>query len=322
MRNGLILTFLVLAAVVASAQGTSPTPWENSQYRVKATVPAGWTSTLKEPKARGSWIELGAFAESRSEGKMSLSVQASRFRDADEMIRWQREQFEKDAGLAVLRDEVRPGSRTRPKGVLFEYTYQHGGKPRHAVAVYWLHRDRRYRVYAAVREVGWKTIAGDVRAFVKSVGFTSRAYAKSPQNFTDEPMNFRLYYPEGWTIKLPVSGPRVMFTSEKQGVRVWVYADESAGTLKKDWGLLLSGLEEGDAKVLTKKNPERHPDLGVEVGIVEYTKQKGTALVRYRESCLTHRGRFYRIVLAAASTAFKSGLSDYERMVKSISFMK
>lgn len=322
MRNGLILTVLVMLTAAAAAQGTAATPWENTKYRVKATVPAGWTTTQKQAKARGSWVDLAVFAESRSQVKLTLSVQASQFRDADEMIKWQRAKFEKDSGLAVLRDEVRPGSKTRPKGVLFEYTYQHGGKPQHAVAVYWVHRDRRYRVYATVREVGWKTAAGDIRDFVKSVTFTSRAYSKAPQNYTDLPRNFRLYFPEGWTIKLPETGPRVMFTSQKQGVSVWVYAGESAGNLKKDWNLHLQSLEEGDAKVLTKKKPDRHPDLGVEVGVVEYTKQKGEVLYRYRETALTHRGRFYRVVLAAADTAFKRGLSDYERMVKSIAFIK
>jgi len=326
MRNvAIVLVLLLLAAVVSGQDGASKasgTEWENSSYRVKAKVPAGWTQTRKEPKSRGSWVELAAFGEARSRATLTLSVQASRFPDADAMIKWQREQFEKDSTLAVLRDEVRPATKRRPKGILFEYTYQHGGKPQHAVAVYWIHRERRYRVYATVREVGWKTVATDIKNVVKSVEFTSRAYRKEIHNYTDEARNFRMYFPEGWTVKLPAAGPRVIFTGKKRGVSVWVYAASSTGKLSSDWTRHLRSLDAGGATIGKKTEPARHSALGVEVGVVDYTKTTGGKSYRYRESVLTHRGRFYRIVLAAADTAFVGGVTDYEQMVRSISFMK
>jgi len=326
MRNVAIILALALLAAVATGQDeaakSTDTVWENTSYRVKATVPAGWTQTGKEPKSRGSWVELAAFGESRSEAKLTISVQASRFPNADSMIKWQREQFEKDSGLAVLRDEVRPATKRTPKGVLFEYTYQYQRKPQHAVAAYWVHRERRYRVYATVREVGWKTIASDIRAIVKSVEFTSRAFSKEIHNYTDEAKNFRLYFPEGWTVKLPARGPRVQFTSAKRGVAVWVYTDSSTGKLDSDWTRHLRSLGDADAKIAKKTDPTRHPALGVEVGAVEYTKMIDGKLYRYRESVLTHRNVFYRVVLAAADPAFVGGVSDYEAMVKSIAFMR
>ena len=326
MRNTAIILVLALLAAVATGQegagNSTGTVWENSSYRVKATVPTGWSQIGKEPKSRGSWVELAAFAEVRSGAKLTVSVQASSFPNADAMIKWQRAQFEKDSGLAVLRDEVRPASKRRPKGVLFEYTYQSKRKPQHAVAVYWVHRERRYRAYATVREVGWKTVASDIRSFVKSVEFTSRAFTKEIHNYTDEKGNFRFYFPEGWTIKLPARRPRVIFTSAKRGISVWVYTDPSTGKLDGDWTRHLRTLGETGAKIGKKTAPKRHSDLGVEVGVVEYTKTTGGKLYRYRESVLTHRRVFYRIVLAAADTAFAGGVSDYEQMVKSIAFMK
>jgi len=157
---------------------------------------------------------------------------------------------------------------------------------------------------------------------VKSVEFTSRAFSKEIHNYTDEKKNFRIYFPEGWTVRLPARTPRVIFKSARRGLSVWVYTDSSTGKLDSDWTRHLRALGETDAKIRKKTAPKRHPDLGVEVGVVDYTKMTGGKLFRYRESVLTHRNVFYRIVLAAADPAFAGGVSDYEQMVKSIAFMR
>lgn len=326
MRKAATLLAIVLLAAVGLAQdkGAKPagTAWENTRYRVKALAPAGWTHSQKETKSRGNWIELAGFTESRSGANLTFSVQAAAYRDADEMIDELRRRFQKDAGLAVLRDEVRPATSKRPKGVLFEYTYQYGGKPQHAVAVYWLFRGRRFRAYATVREVGWRSAGGDIRAFVKSVEFTAREFTKDLHNYTDEAQNFRMYFPEEWTIRLPARGPRVVFESKKLGVGVWIYVGATEGRLSDDLKRLKARLTEGGATVTRKKDPATHPDLGLPTAHLEYTKSAGGAAYKYHETLVTHRERFYRIVLAGSVKKFKSGEEAYARMVRSFNFMK
>jgi hypothetical protein len=326
MRKAATLLTIALLTAVGLAQDNGGKPagvsWENQRYRIKAVAPAGWTHSQKETKSRGNWIELGAFTETRSGAKLSISVQASQHKDADEMIEDLRGKFGKDAGLAVLRDEVRPATSKRPKGILFEYTYQYGGKPQHAVAVYWLHRGRRIRVYGTVREVGWRSAGGDLRDFVKSVEFTAREFTKEIHNYVDETQNFRMYFPEDWSIRLPARGPRVIFESKKLGVGVWVYVGATQGRLSADLKRLKSRLEEGGATVTRKRDPSTHPDLGIPTAHLEYTKSASGAAFKYHETLLMHRERFYRIVLAASTKAFKSGEEAYARMVRSFNFMK
>jgi hypothetical protein len=327
MRTVPALTFLLLFAVAGFAQDapglTKPTPWENSTYRVKAVVPAGWSVTRKEPKSRARWVELSEFSESRSGATLTVAVQTSAYRSADEMISKQRDLFQKDSRLAVLRDEVRAASDNRPKGVLFEYTFQSSGKTRHAVAVYWQHRDRRYRVYATVRDAAWKTVAEDIRSFVDSVEFSFRAFARDPQNYTDEVKNFRMYFPEGWTIKLPASGPRVVFTSVRQGVSVWVHADSVTRGLEAEVRSLRNRLEDDGAKKLEVGSPRKNIHVGERMVQIDYVKTREGTDYRYREQVFVYAGVLYRVVLAGAvENGFERGVSDYDRMVDSVAFIR
>jgi len=319
MRESIAVLALVLIAVPALAEGEE---FESRHYKIRATGPEGWKRTVDEPKPRGTWLDLVRYEEEKTGAEMTLSVQASSFATGDAMIRWQRERFRKDASIAVLRDEVRRGGGRRPDGVFFEYTYQHQGKARHAIAAYWLYSGRRYRVYATVREAGWRAASRDMEDFVASVEFTGRLFSERKQNWTDEALNYAIYFPEGWTVLLPEGGPRAVFKSHRLGVSIWLYVEEGDPGLEEGVERTFRELEKKGARITKRGESRKHPALGREVREFEYTRTIDGNRYRYGETAIFHRDRFYRIVLAAADSAFSRGREAYERVVESISFMK
>jgi hypothetical protein len=325
----LLVSFLV-ALLPAVALGQEPdgggggggTAWKSDAYQVEMEVPAGWKKTLDEPKSSGSWVDLVKFEEPRAGATLTLSYQASRYRTTDEMIETLRKQFRADTSLAILRDETRTATSRRPKGVYLEYTMHGSGGAQHAVAAYWLHLGKRYRIYATVREVGWRTIGGDVESAVDSFALTGRAFSEDSENFRDEPGNYEIYFPETFTIRLPARGPRVVFQSKRLGVSIWIYVSSSEGSLERDSKKFADTLRDDGAKISKQTRPETHPALGVETVTVDYQKSSDGSTYRYRETLIVHRNRFYRFVLAGAESAFPSGEEHYKKLVRSISFLR
>ena len=162
-----VLALLVSVSSVGAQQpkkepkpgSKTPITYENERYQVKVTAPAGWTKAWEGPAAKGNWVNLVRFEDPRTGATASLSSSATHYRSGAEMIRELRKQFDKDSRIAILRREEMGATSRRPKGVFFEYTMQGKDGPVHAVATYFLHLSRRYRVYANVREAGWRSAA-------------------------------------------------------------------------------------------------------------------------------------------------------------------
>ena len=316
-----LLAALAVAQQPAAAGGGAVT-WKSDAYQAEMTVPSGWKKSFEGPKPSGSWVDLVKFEEPRTGAALTLSYQATQYRTADQMIEALRKQFRGDTTLAILRDETRTETSKRPKGLFFEYTLQGSGGAQHAIASYWLHLGRRYRIYATVREAGWRTVGADVESVVGTFALTGRAFDEDAHNFRDEPGNYEIYYPETFTVRLAESGPRVVFQSERLGVGIWIYVTEASGDLAANANRIAASLKADGSTITKQSRPETHPALGVETVTLEYTKKTDSATYRYRETLIVHRNRLFRFVLAASDKAFPAGEEHYARMIRSISFLR
>lgn len=310
-------------AAPAPAPSGKPTPWKSEVFQVEATFPAGWAKKYDEPKTAGAWVNLVDFTEPRSGAEAVISYQATTYRTSDQMFTALRREFQNDASLGILRIETRTATSNRPEGITIEYTFQGKDGPQHAVSAYWLFLGRRYRVYATAREAAWRTIGSDVESIVSSVALTGRAFSENPQNYRDEPGNFEIWFPDGFRIRIPATGPRVVFQSDRLGVGLWIYmSDQRTGDLAAAAERLVKTLKDDGADVTKETRPETHPALGVDAVTIEYTKKQGGNTYRYRETVILHREKLYRFVLAAADSVFASGEDVYTRFVRSISFLR
>jgi hypothetical protein len=296
--------------------------WENARYQVKLDAPEGWTRALDEPRAGGRWVDLVRYEDPKTGAAITLSAQASRYLNAEEMIDAQSALFKKDASLAVLREEVWGASKTRPKGIFFEYSYQGKAGTQHAVAAFWLFEGRRYRVYGTVREAGWRVVSADMDKFVGSVSFTGVINSDQPQNYVDEALNFAVWFPDGWRIRMPASGPRVVFSCDRPRVSLWVYAYSARGDLEGNLDKVAANLEGDGAQIIRKGKPYKHPAFGIDAAALEYTRKTKDGTFKYRETVVFHRNHLYRIILAASEQVFEQGTGFYTRMVDSLSFMR
>ncbi len=190
-----VLLFVLVVPVFAQDGTPAAKVFKSERYPVQVEVPKGWTKTLDEPTPAGNWVDLVRFSEPKSKALLILSVQATNYTGSNQMIKGISAMFQGDASLAIQRREVQEEAGRRPKGVLFEYTMRGKNGPEHSIAAYWLHRGKRYRIYGTVRESGWKSASTDIESFSGSLKFTSRAFAKASQNFTDVVSNFAIYYP-------------------------------------------------------------------------------------------------------------------------------
>lgn len=321
MRCALVAVFLVaVLALPISAQ--SADGWKSDRYPIEAKLVTGWTQTLTDPTPAGQWLDLLRFDEAKTGAKLALSVQASTYRNGEEMTAKMKEQFAKDASLAILRTDGRAAGAKSPAFLLFEYTRKGDKGPEHCLAAYWFHLGHRYRVYGFVREVGWKVVGPDMEKFIQGVGFTGRVFSKDPQNYIDEGANFSVWFPEDWRVKLPATGPRVAFASDRLGVAVWVYVSPSKVPLAEALPVLVEDLKSGKASVAKQGAPANHPVLNEPAATIEYTKGAGDAALKYVETVLVHRGMLYRIALVGKDAAIAGGLEPYDRMVNSVSFAK
>jgi hypothetical protein len=306
----------------ALAAPTTPTDYQSDAFEVKMTAPAGWAKTEEGPKAAGAWVTLVRFEEPRTKAQFTLSYQASPYRTSARMFEDLRNQFRADASLAILRNETRTATEHRPEGIFFEYTFQGKEGVQHAVAAYWLHLGRRYRVYGSVKEVGWRTVGGDMESMIDSLRLTDTAFAKDNHNFRDEPDNFMIYFPESFRIRLPEKGAKVVFESDKLGVGVYVYVSAARGDLAASVARVVEALKSDDDEIGKQRPPATSPTLGIETALLEYSRKQGSTTWRFRETLLIHRDRLYRIVLAASDASFAAGEEHYTRMVRSIAFLK
>jgi hypothetical protein len=310
MRPIALLLPLALLAfpVMAQEEGGKATTYENQRYQVTITVPAGWTKAWEGPKSAGNWVDLARFEEEQTGARVTLSTSASHYRSSEEMIKGLRNQYDKESRLAILRREELSATSKRPKGILFEYTMRGDEGPVHALTAYFLHLGRRYRVYASVREVGWKS--------------ASRAFGEKKQNFIDEGQNFSLYYPETWSVRLPARGARVVFEAPRLGAAVRIYVAKPRGSLRESVRWIVDSLKEKEAKMQGERGPETHPALGVKVMTVDYTMSTKEGAFSYHMTAVVHRDRFYRIVLVGTETVIPLAMESYERMISTLSFMK
>ena len=318
-----VVLFVIAVPLFAQDAATKATVYKSDRYPIEITVPAGWTQTLEKPTPAGNWVDIVRYEEPRSKGLLILSVQATNYTGSNQMIKGISAMFQGDASLAILRREVQEETSRRPKGVLFEYTMRGKSGPEHSIAAYWLHRGKRYRVYGTVREAGWKVASTDIQGFVGSLEFTSRAFVKAAQNFTDEANNFSMYFPEDWTIKLPSRGPKVEFTSAALGAVVRVYVDRSRGDTKTDMeSVIATHSRDKGTTIIRRKGPENHPELGYEIMLVEYTKSEGGKEYRYLEIGTIHGDKLYRFVLGVAAKNFDSANEVFDRMFGSLNFLR
>jgi len=316
-----VLLFLVSPALAEGDEG-NPRLFKSDRYSIQLTGPDGWKQTLKEPTPAGAWVDLVRYQEEKTGALLQLSVQVTNYRSSEEMIQGLSDQFQKAASLAVLRQEVQAETPNRPRGILFEYSQRDQSGQRHKIAAYWFSGGRRYRMYGSVKEIGWKVAGADMEAAIKSVAFTTREFSRQVQNFTDVEQNYALYYPDGWTVTLPGSGPRVEFESTKLGavVRLWVTKvsgdlSSAVAAVRKDIGRLrVQGLEESKAR--------KHPATGFEIVTFDYKRTINTKAYTFRETVAYHGGKLYRMVLGAGDSTFQPATEVYDRMVGSLSFLR
>jgi hypothetical protein len=325
MRSMVCVLCLFAFTLPLLAQDEAPAGgvFKSDRYPVQVKVPKGWTKEIDKPTPARNWVDVVRFSEPKSKARVSLSVQATNYTGSGQMIKGISAKFQGDASLAILRREVQEEGRRRPKGVLFEYTMRGKSGPEHSIAAYWLHRGKRYRIYGTVREAGWKTASTDIEAFAASLSFTSRAFAKASQNFTDEASNFAMYFPEDWTIKMPTRGPRIDFTSRRLGATVRVYVTNSRGDLKKNMdGVIAKHTGDGGTTITRRKGPENHPDLGYEIMSIEYTKNQGGKEYRYLEIGTVHGDKFYLFLLGVGAKGFEAAKEPFDRMFGSLNFLR
>ncbi len=321
MRQVLTAVVLVVAAVLpAAGQGAE---WSSTLYPVKAVPPAGWTSLIKDATPAGAWLDLQRYEESKTGAKLTLSVQASNYRNGEEMLARLKEQFTKDATLAILRTEAKQATAKQPAFIVFEYTRKGDKGPEHCLAAYWFALGQRYRVYGAVREVGWKTVGADMDRFVQGVSFAGRGFGATAMNFTDEAANFALTHPDDWSVRLPEKGPRVQFASERLGISVWISLRAvKQQTLEDLVTVVVDELKAAKHAVGRQTPPADHPVLNRPVATVEYVRGSGKDAVKCLETLVVHREILYRIVLAGSEANFAGGLDPYDRLVSSLNFLK
>ncbi len=322
LAGSLVLVSMVPAAGEDRGPGPAGAWFTSRRYQVKVRPPKGWKRTLDKPTPAGEWVDIVRYREARTGATITLSASATRFGSGAEMIAYLKKSFSKDASLAILRTEELGATATRPRAVLFEYTFRGPGGPEHALALYCLNLGRRFRVYARVREIAWRSVAEDVKAFAASLGFTSRAWRKRAQNYRDDARNFAIYFPEDWSVRLPARGPRVEFESARLAVRVRVYVSESAGSLEEDVSRILADIRRRKMDVIRRGRIETHPVSGLRIASFDYRQSREGKTFRYRVSATVHRKLLYRVVLAAAESAFPGGLDAYDRMVGSLAFLR
>jgi hypothetical protein len=315
-----VIFFLSLFVPATLAQDASS--WASDRYPVEARLPGGWTQTLTQPVPAGQWIDLIRLEEAKSGAKLALSVQATTYRNGEEMIAKMKEQFGKDASLAILRTDSRPVSAKSPASLFFEYTRKGDKGPEHCVAAYWFHLGQRYRVYGNVREIGWKVAGADMERFAGTVSFTGRVFSADPQNYTDEAMNFAVWFPEDWRVKLPAGPTRVIFSSLRLGLSVWVTIAPVKTTLEAALPALMEQLKDQRAAVKKEGAIGNHPILNEPVATVEYLTGTGDKALKHVETVIVHRDLLYRIALVGREADLPGGLEPYDRMVNSLSFMK
>jgi hypothetical protein len=322
----LLALLFILAPVQAQepdkAGSAEPVSFESKQYQVKISGPAGWTQAWTGPKSSGNWVDLVRFEEPRTQAKVTLSTSATVHRSAKEMIEALKKQFDKDARLAILRKEELGATSKRSKGILFEYTARGKEGPVHAVAAYYHHLTRRYRVYATVRDAGWRVVSDDIEQFAKSIALTSRAFReeKERRNYTDNAQGFALYYPEAWKIRVPARGARVVFDSTI-GMEIRVYVDSTQDSLVESVDSLVSELKSRDAADVKRSRPELHPQ-GFKTVDLKYSLKSKSLTFLYREMVTVHRDRVYRLALVGTEKAFERGAETYQRMVDSFTLTK
>jgi len=323
MRLAIILVVVALPLLPALAQEPAGESagggvYKSARYSAEVTAPAGWKKTMEGPRPSGRWIDLVRFEEPRAKAWMSLAVQATQYRSVKEMIAGVRRKFNSDASLAILRDETRAANSKRPKGAFFVYTWQGKSGPEHAIAAYWLHLGRRYRIFGTVPERGWRTVSSDFMSFVSSFKLTSRAFSKDLHNFKDERGNFQIYFPETWKIRLPEKGARVVFASPRPDVSVYLYASRSSDGLEESMARVVRRLKDDGVSMKKQGAVRRHPGLGMEVMELEY--ERGAA--KYVEIATIHRERLYRIVLAATQASYQTGREAFDKMVGSFGVLR
>ncbi len=297
--------------------------FKSDRYPAQVKMPKGWVKSLDKPTPAGNWVDLVRYSEPKSKARLILSVQATNYTGSSQMIKGITAMFEGDPSLAILRREVQQAAGRRPKGILFEYTMRGKSGPEHAIAAYWLHRGKRYRIYGSVRETGWKTASSDIEAFAASMTFTSRGFVKAAHNFTDEAGNFAIFFPEDWSIKLPRRGPRVEFTSRRLSAVVRIHLGNSRGDVKKDMENVIAAHTRDKGTTITRrKGPENHPSLGYEIMTIEYTKSQGGKEYRYLEIGTVHGDKFYRFTLGAAAKSFDAAKEQFDRLFGSLNFMR
>ncbi|MHC4473457.1 MAG: PsbP-related protein [Planctomycetota bacterium] len=313
----LLLLTPVLAQQPPMPGSKKPVSYESKQYQVKIAGPEGWTTAWTGPKSSGNWVDLVRFEEPRTKAEVTLSTSATHHRSAKDMIAALKKQFQKDARLAIHRKEEMGPTSKRPRGILFEYTTQGKEGPIHAVAAYFHHLSRRYRVYAVVREVGWRTISDDVEKFAKGLGLTSRAFRdeKERRNYTDDAHGFAFYYPESWSVRVPAKGPRVVFNSAV-GVEIRVYVTSSRENLVDSVDRVVQDLEARDAKDVKRGRPQDHAQ-GFRTVSLSYSITAKNVEFLYRETAIVHKNKLYRLVLVGAKSAIRAGEEPYARLIDS-----
>jgi PsbP len=321
MLGGLCLLLLVVPVLAQDAPAV-PKVLTSDRYPVQVKVPKDWTQTVSEPTPAGNWVDIFRFTHPASKAVLYLSVQATNYRGSEEMISGISSKFQGDPGLAVLRRDPQPATSKRSPGVLFEYTRRGNSGPEHSIAAYWLHQGKRYRVYGSVREAGWKVVSQDIEAFATSLAFTSREFSKQLQNFTDEAMNFIVYFPESWTVKLPASGPRVEFRSARLGAAVRVTVARSSGSLEDDMEAAATKLSRSKATVTRRKGPQNHPEMGYPIMTVEYTRNIDGKEYRFLAICTVHAGKFYELELGVTAKTFDAANEVFARISGSFAFIK
>jgi hypothetical protein len=321
MRPALVAIVLLLFTVPTGfAQDAKP--WSSDRYPVEARPLAGWNQTLTQPTPAGQWIDLLRFEEAKAGAKLTLSVQASTYRNGEEMIARMKEQFGKDASLAILRTDSRPVGAKSPAWLFFEYTRKGDKGPEHCIAAYWFHMGHRYRVYGFVREVGWKVVGADMERFATTGSFSGRVFSKDPQNYTDDALNFAIWFPEDWRIRLPAGGPRVTFSSDRLGLAVWITVKPVKTELDVAVPALVEELKGRRAVVKKEGAIVNHPVLNMPVATIEYLQGAGDEGRKHVETVIVHRELLYRIALVGKEADLAAGLEPFDRMVNSLSFMK
>jgi hypothetical protein len=138
-------------------------------------------------------------------------------------------------------------------------------------------------------------------------------------------MNYALYFPSSFRVRLPERGPRVTFTSAKLGVMVLLYVEDASGDLSSELGKLVKRIREsgsGSVDSVDQDGPRVHPDLGFKTARLDYVRKEGGESYQQRETVTEHGGKLYRLVLRASPSAFARGVEEYGRMVSTISFLR